>query len=137
MKPCFDRRQTQSLREVEVPAVPYEKLVGETLGKKSHEIRQRVNRARQIQFYRLSEEEIYSNASMQPRQLRKYCKMATGADQLLEIVIKQLGLSARAYDRILKVSRTIADLAKSDAIQVEHISEAIQYRSLDRNLWMY
>ena len=74
---------------------------------------------------------------MGPRQIREYCKIADGADQLLEIAIKQLGLSARAYDRILKVSRIIADLAEGDVIQAEHISEAIQYRSLDRNLWLY
>jgi len=74
---------------------------------------------------------------MQSRQIREYCKIEEGGDQLLEIAIKQLGLSARAYDRILKVSRTIADLAESNIIQAEHISEAIQYRSLDRNLWLY
>jgi magnesium chelatase family protein len=122
---------------VEVPAVPYEKLAGEPTGESSYEIRQRVNRARQIQLERLAQEEVYCNASMQPRQIRKYCKMAEGADQLLEIAIKQLSLSARAYDRILKVSRTIADIAECDIIQAEHISEAIQYRSLDRNLWLY
>jgi len=122
---------------IEVPAVKYRDLVGETTGENSYQIRRRVNRARQIQNQRYAGEKIYCNASMQSRQIRNHCKIEDGADQLLEIAIKQLGLSARAYDRILKVSRTIADLAESEVIQAEHISEAIQYRSLDRSLWLY
>jgi len=122
---------------VEVPAVKYKDLVGETTGESSYVIRQRVNRARHIQYPRFAGQKIYCNANMQSRQIREYCKIEEGGDQLLEIAIKQLGLSARAYDRILKVSRTIADLAESNIIQAEHISEAIQYRSLDRNLWLY
>jgi len=122
---------------IEVPAVKYKDLVGETIGESSADIRQRVNKARQIQSQRFAGDKMFCNAGMRTRQLRKYCKVDESAMQLLEMAIKQLGLSARAYDRILKVSRTIADLAESDIIEGEHISEAIQYRSLDRNLWLY
>jgi magnesium chelatase family protein len=122
---------------VEVPAVRYEELRSELTGENSYEIRQRVNRARQVQLERLSGEGIHCNTSMRSRQIRKHCRIADGAEELLEIAIKHLGLSARAYDRILKVSHTMADLAESDIIQAEHISEAIQYRSLDRDLWLY
>lgn len=122
---------------IEVPAVKYKDLIGDPSGESSSEIRKRVNRARQIQHQRFAGEKIYCNAHMRTRQIRKYCKVEESGMRLLEIAIKQLGLSARAYDRILKVSRTIADLAESDIIDAEHISEAIQYRSLDRNLWLY
>ncbi len=122
---------------IEVPAVKYKDLIGDPTGESSIEIRKRVNRARQIQHQRFAGEKIYCNAHMRTKHIRKYCKVVESGMRLLEIAIKQLGLSARAYDRILKVSRTIADLSESDIIDAEHISEAIQYRSLDRNLWLY
>ena len=78
---------------------------------------------------------MYCNADMQSKDIQSYCKLDSAGEELLKMAITKLGLSARAYDRILKVGRTIADLARSSDIRSEHISEAIQYRSLDRNLW--
>ena len=78
---------------------------------------------------------LYSNADMQSRDMQSFCRLNTAGEELLKMAITKLGLSARAYDRILKVARTIADLSSADSIRPEHISEAIQYRSLDRNLW--
>lgn len=100
-------------------------------------IRKRVNQARHIQLERFKDRErMYSNAHMQAKDIRTYCQIDEKGDDLLRMAITRLGLSARAYDRILKVSRTIADLEGVTDIQPEHISEAIQYRSLDRHLWM-
>ena len=79
--------------------------------------------------------QIYCNANMESRHLREFCKIEEAAQELLRVAITQLGLSARAYDRILKVARTIADLGASPTIEAEHVSEAIQYRSLDRSFW--
>ena len=79
--------------------------------------------------------QIHSNANMQPQQIRHYCQVEDDSQKLLEIAIERLGMSARAYDRILKVSRTIADLDGNKQIQPSHVSEAIQYRSLDRDFW--
>jgi len=100
-------------------------------------IRERVNRARQIQQERFSDEpDIFCNAHMDSRKTRLYCRIDDRSQSLLATAINQQGLSARAYDRILKVSRTIADLTGSEAIELGHIAEAIHYRTLDRRLWM-
>ncbi|MBN1754592.1 YifB family Mg chelatase-like AAA ATPase [bacterium] len=122
---------------VEVPAVKYKELASEATGEKSPVIRERVNRARQIQLDRFEQyKNIYSNAHMQTKLIRKFCTIDEQSNQLMKMAITKLGLSARAYDRILKVSRTIADLENSDRILPQHISEAIQYRTLDRKLWV-
>ncbi|MDZ7262264.1 MAG: YifB family Mg chelatase-like AAA ATPase [candidate division KSB1 bacterium] len=120
---------------IEVPAVKYKDLAGEAKGEPSSVIRERVERARKIQLQRFKDKKhIFCNARMESKDIRKYCKIDARGEELLKMAITRLGLSARAYDRILKVSRTIADLEGSPDIKPEHISEAIQYRSLDRTL---
>ena len=120
---------------VEVPAVKYEELSGLPTGEKSESIRQRVNSSRDIQLERFAGEKIYSNSQMNPKQIRKYCQLDEESKNVLKMAMDKMGLSARAFDRILKVSRTIADLEESENITVAHISEAVQYRSLDRKFW--
>jgi len=120
---------------VEVPPVKYKELSSETGGEDSFSIRNRVNSARDIQKNRFSKLSIYSNAQMTPRYVRKFSKPDEKGLKLLETAIDKLGLSARAYDRILKVARTIADLEQSENVLSNHISEAIQYRSLDREVF--
>ncbi len=119
---------------VEVPPVKYKELSSDTGGENSFSIRKRVNSARDIQKNRFRKLSIYSNAQMTPRYVRKFSKPDEKGLKLLETAIDKLGLSARAYDRILKVSRTIADLESSENVLSNHISEAIQYRSLDREV---
>jgi len=121
---------------IEVPAVRFRELAEEASGETSPVIRERVVRARARQLRRYATDGIYCNAQMTPRLIRTYCRLDESAHRLLEQAVSRLGLSARAYDRILKVSRTIADLEESDLIRPHHISEAIQYRSLDRAYWM-
>jgi magnesium chelatase family protein len=121
---------------IEVPAVKYKELRGNTEIENSASVRERVLRARKIQFERFREEKsLYANAQMPPRLIRKYCAISPDGEKLLESAIQRLGLSARAHDRILKVSRTIADLEGSPAVESKHLSEAIQYRTLDRTYW--
>ncbi len=120
---------------IDMPAVKYQELRQDSGGEDSDTIRGRVVRARERQIGRFQGEKIYSNAQMSPRQIRKYCNISAECERLLESAMTRLGLSARAHDRILKVSRTIADLDGAEAIGTGHISEAIQYRSLDRSYW--
>ncbi len=119
---------------IEVPAVKYRELSGRADGEESDTIRKRVIRAREVQLERFrAHQGIYCNAHMDSKEIRKYCSIDQQGDTLLSTAINRLGLSARAYDRVLKVARTIADLEGSDVIRPEYLSEAIQYRSLDRD----
>ncbi len=121
---------------VEVIPVPFEKLSGAPPSESSEVIRQRVVKARQIQEERFVEwKGVYCNAQMSSKLIRKFCVLDDAGTALIKTAMERLGLSARAYDRILKVSRTIADLDCSESIQSQHIAEAIQYRSLDRENW--
>jgi magnesium chelatase family protein len=138
--PLLDRIDIQ----VEVPAVRYKELADACASEGSEAIRTRVDAARQIQLDRfapapaptegLRTQETFCNAQMSPRNLREHCRLKGDAEQLLEMAMNKLALSARAYTRILKVARTIADLDGADSIGSAHVSEAIQYRSLDREL---
>lgn len=117
---------------VEVPAVPYKDLMGSTQAEPSGEIRKRVEKARVIQAERFFQTHIHSNSQMSSRLIKKNCKLDEASLNMMESAIDKLGLSARAFNRILKISRTVADLDGSTDIRVEHVAEAIQYRSLDR-----
>ncbi len=122
---------------IEVTPVSFDQMTADRKTESSADIRERVIKAREIQSKRFEEiENVYSNAMMPSQMVKKMCSINTAGKTLLKTAMEKLGLSARAYDRILKVSRTIADLAESEEIQIEHIAEAIQYRSLDRDNWM-
>ena len=122
---------------IEVTPVPFAKLSEERKGESSIAIRKRVTEAREIQSNRFADlENVHYNAQMSVKQIRAFCKLSDESKTLLKTAMEKLTLSARAYDRILKVSRTICDLANEDNISPEHIAEAIQYRSLDREGWL-
>ena len=122
---------------VEVPSVDLNQLSAKRTGESSADIRARVQQAREIQLQRFKQyKNLFSNSDMESKLIAKYCKLDHQSGELLKQAMDRLGLSARAYDRILKVSRTIADLAGAENIKSEHLSEAIQYRNLDRKMWL-
>lgn len=120
---------------IEVPPVEFEQLASKTPGESSASIRQRVNRARAVQQARFSGTGLLCNSQIPAHLLKTLCPLTDGAQALLKNAFERMGLSARAYDRLLKVSRTIADLAGEDVIDSVHVAEAVQYRSLDRKYW--
>ncbi|MBQ4064549.1 MAG: YifB family Mg chelatase-like AAA ATPase [Clostridia bacterium] len=131
--PLLDRIDIQ----IEVPSLSYEELAAETPAETSADIRARVVEARAlaVERFKADGETAWSNAAMTSRQIRKYCNLTDEATKLLKNAFEKMGLSGRGYDRILRVSRTVADLDKSDKIEAKHIAEAIQLRSLDRKYW--
>lgn len=134
--PLLDRIDIQ----IEVQGVNYKHLSNTSINNDinleySKNIRERVNNARKIQLERYKQHKIFSNSELTPKLIEKYCKLNDESKRILEIAFQKLGLSARAYSRILKVARTIADLENINYIQTSHIVEAIQYRSLDRKYW--
>ena len=120
---------------VEVPSVPFRELSNRTAGTDSSKMREDVIVAREMQTRRFDGQPAMVNGRMSPKQIRTYCKLETDAENLLRTAMEEMGLSARAHDKILRVSRTIADLEHADQISAVHLSEAINYRTLDRNYW--
>jgi magnesium chelatase family protein len=121
---------------VEVTPVDFSELTAKRVSEKSEQVRERVMKARELQLLRFEDiEEVHCNAQMSPKMLQRICVISDAGSTLLKTAMERLGLSARAYDRILKVARTIADLGGSEGIETEHLAEAIQYRSLDREGW--
>ena len=121
---------------VEVTPVTFDQMTETRKAETSHDIQQRVEKARAVQTQRFADyADVHSNAMMPSQMVKDICQISNEGRALLKTAMERLGLSARAYDRILKVSRTIADLAGTDEIQIQHLAEAIQYRSLDREGW--
>ena len=129
--PLLDRIDIQ----IEVPRIKYEKLENVENTENSANISSKVEKARKIQLERYKKEGIFSNSELTPNLIKQFCKIDEKGKDLLKNAFEKLGLSARAYDRIIKVSRTIADLENKENIEAKHIAEAIQYRSLDRKYW--
>jgi magnesium chelatase family protein len=126
--PLLDRIDLQ----IEVPKVKYEKLTQQETSESSLEVRQRVEEARRVQTERFKKERIFTNSEMSSKQVRAFCHFSNNAESLLKKAAERLNFSARTYFRLTKVSRTIADLAKSKKISQEHVAEALQYRMIER-----
>ena len=120
---------------IDVPAVPFKELAGQQTGTGSTEMRDLVIQARQRQITRLRGTRSRSNAHMTSRQIRQHCRLTDDCLELMKSSVHEMGLSARAHDKILRVARTIADLESADEILFAHLSEAIQFRLLDRQIW--
>ena len=120
---------------IEVPPVPFRELSDATNGTSSSEMRELVVNARKHQSERFASVKTNVNGKMKPPEIRRFCKLKRDAEELLKSAMEEMGLSARAHDKILRIGRTIADLADSEIIAAEHLSEAINYRTLDRNYW--
>jgi magnesium chelatase family protein len=120
---------------IEVPAVPFKELSAERSGTGSSQMREAVVQARELQTRRFTGSRSRYNAHMSSRQIRQFCKLDPDCQEALKTSVNELGLSARAHDKVLRVARTIADLDHSPEIQLPHISEAINYRMLDRQMW--
>jgi magnesium chelatase family protein len=121
--------------QIEVPRLTYEQLETSVKGESSRLIQERVEKARIRQRERMVERGLENNAEMSSREIEEFCSLDPAGRSLLKLAFNQLGLSARAYNRILKVARTVADLAGDVNIEVAHLAEAIQYRGLDRLSW--
>ncbi|HXL72368.1 MAG TPA: ATP-binding protein, partial [bacterium] len=120
---------------IEVPALKWKEISDTEPAEPSSAIRERISQARSIQQKRFTEDGIHCNAQMNTAQLRKYCRLDEPSQALLKTAMEKFGLSARAYDRILKVARTIADLDREENLIPSYIAEAIQYRNMDRSVW--
>ena len=129
--PLLDRIDIQ----VEVSNISYETLKETRKAESSAQIKERVTKARLLQKSRYKEDNIYTNSQLTPSLIVKYCKLDSSCEKLLSSTFQRLNLTARAYNRILKLARTIADLDESENIEMKHLAEAIQYRSLDKKYW--
>jgi magnesium chelatase family protein len=121
---------------IEIPPARYQELSSDLPAENSAQIKERVDKARVIQRERFKDEDIFYNAQMSHKQVRKFCTLGKEENELLKMAMAELSFSARAYDKILKISRTVADLAGTGQIKTGHLCEAVQYRSLDKNFFV-